>query len=373
MRIGLLTYSTRPRGSVVHTLALAEALAELEHEVYVYALDRGGRGLFRGVDARVEVKVVECPSPDDLEERVLRSIAALGAAVDPADHDVLHAQDCIAANALPGSVRTVHHLESFTSPALVTCHERALASPSSYVCVSAPVAEELSEGWGISASVIPNGVEAERFAAAASDAGEDARREWRERLGEGPVVLTVGGIEPRKGSIDLLDAVARLRKKRPEARLVVAGGETLFDYRDYRASWEERRAELDLDVEVLGTVEHDQLPALVACADVFALASVREGFGMAAMEALAAGTPVVLRDEPVLRSVFDGCALFARTPRGIGDALLAVLDSDSTARGECGRALATRHTWRAAAEAHVEHYRAALEAEPPPLAEAATR
>ncbi len=57
-------------------------------------------------------------------------------------------------------------------------------------------------------------------------------------------MLAVGGIEPRKGSIDLLDSFARLRDAgragRDALALVIAGGETLFDYRAYRAAWQER-------------------------------------------------------------------------------------------------------------------------------------
>ena len=358
MRIALLTYSTRPRGSVVHTLALAEALAELGEEVTVYALEREGtEGLFRAVAPEVDVELVCVRRSDDLEERVLRSIAALSAAVDVDAHDVLHAQDCIAANAVPGCTRTVHHLDHFTSPALVRCHDQAIVRPRSHVCVSEGVEAELRAGWGIDARVIPNGVHAPRFEAAAGPGGAEDRAKWRRRLGDGPLVLTVGGIEPRKGSIELLEAVARLRKRRPDARLVVAGGETLFDYRDYRAAFDERRAELRVDVAVLGPVEDDALPSLVACADVFALPSVKEGFGLAAMEALAAGVPVVLREGPVLREVFGGTALFGKTSRELGEHLVAALGEPAAGRRERGRALAASHTWEAAARAHLEFYR----------------
>jgi|AntDryMetagUQ889_1029465.scaffolds.fasta_scaffold03219_3 glycosyltransferase-like protein len=358
MRIALVTYSTRPRGSVVHTLALAEALAALGEDVTVYAVGRGddASGLFRPIDERVEVRIVPCAVSDDIEERVLRSIAALSRAVDPAEHDVVHAQDCIAANAVPCCVRTVHHIDHFKTPALATCHERAIVSPSELVCVSQGVAEEVIAGWGRLAQVIPNGVDAARFAAAAGPDGAWHRAAWREQLGEGPLIVTVGGIEPRKGSIGLLEAMARLRATLPSARLVIAGGETLFDYREYREAFDLRRDELGVDVEVLGPVEHERLPALVALADVFALGSVREGFGLAAMEALAAGVPVVLRDVPVLREIFDGAARFGSSGDALGDALVEALADDSPEQRRRGRELATTHTWEAAARAHVEYY-----------------
>jgi len=343
MRIALLSYSTKPRGGVVHTLALAEALAELGEDVTVWTLGRGGdAGFFRPVDPRVRLAVVPFPDVADesVGERILRSIAVLRAAFTPDAYDVVHAQDCISANAADRCVRTVHHLDTFTTPELAACHERAIVRPSAHICVSASVAAEVRAGWGIEAAVIPNGVDYDRFATAPRDPGR------------GRYVLAVGGIEPRKGSLDLLEAYALLAE--PDVRLLIAGGETLFDYRDYRTRWEKRAAELGAAPVVLGTVAHDELPSLVASAAVFAFPSTKEGFGLAAMEALAAGVPVVTRDLPVLREVFGGAARFATDPPGFARELRAALEGTDPAPG---RALARRYTWAAAADRHRAFYR----------------
>jgi glycosyltransferase-like protein len=370
MRIALLTYSTKPRGGVVHTLALAEALAAAGQHVTVWTLGRGGdTGFFRPVDPRVELAVVPFsdggPSPGGAAEgvgpRILRSIACLREAFTPDAYDIVHAQDCISANAVDRCVRTVHHLEEFTTPELATCHERALVRPFAHVCVSAAVAHELAAGWDITATVIPNGVDAPRFAAAAAPAAVDsaaaeARARWLGRLG--PYVLAVGGIEPRKGTMDLLESYALLRDQLPEEplRLVIAGGETLFDYRAYRARWDKRAAELGADPVVLGPVAHDELPSLVAAARVFAFPSAKEGFGLAAMEALAAGVPVVTRDLPVLREVFGDAVRFAADPPGFATQLRAALADPSSHRA-VGQSLAHRYSWAAAAAAHLALYR----------------
>jgi glycosyltransferase-like protein len=350
VRIALLSYSTKPRGGVVHTLALAEALAELGQDVTVWTLGRGGdTGFFRPVDPRVRLAIVPFADVggESVGERILRSIATLRAAFTPDEFDVVHAQDCISANAVDRCVRTVHHLDRFTTPELAACHERAIVRPFAHVCVSAAVAREVADGWGISATVIPNGVDAERFATASGGA-------WRSEFGR--YVLAVGGIEPRKGTLDLLEAYALLREEEPDVRLVIAGGETLFDYRDYREQWEKRAAELGAEPVVLGTVDHAELPSLVAAASVFAFPSTKEGFGMAAMEALAAGVPVVTRELPVLREVFGGVARFATDPAGFARELRAAL-ADPGSRCEAGRSLAARYTWQAAAIAHLDLYR----------------
>ena len=359
MKIALLSYSTKPRGGVVHTLALAEALAASGEDVTVWTLGRGGdQAFFRPVDPAVRQRVVPFPDGPEGEgvgERILRSISTLREAFTPhaSAYDIVHAQDCISANAVGRCVRTVHHIDHFTTPELAACHERAIVEPYAHVCVSGAVSAELAEGWGITAAVIPNGVAYERFAAAAEDqVGQDR---WRAQLGR--YVLTVGGIEPRKGSIDLLDAYALLQRRNPEHRLVIAGGETLFDYRDYRARWEQRAAELGIEPIVLGPVSDDELPSLVAAADAFAFPSVKEGFGLAAMEALAAGVPLVVRDLPVLREVFGTAARFAATPADLATELDLVLSTADPARQAAGRRLAARHTWDAAARRHLDFYR----------------
>lgn len=350
MRIALLTYSTKPRGGVVHTLALAEALAGLGAEVTVWSLGRGGDlGFFRPVDPRVRLRIVPCPDVEGetLGSRVLRSIALLGDAFDSSRYDVVHAQDCISANAAGPCIRTVHHIDHFTTPELAACHERAIVRPWAHVCVSGAVAAELADGWGIKATVIPNGVDAARFASASGE-------RWRARLG--PYILTVGGIEPRKGSLDLLEAYALLDPA--DHRLVIAGGETLFDYRDYRAAWEARAAELGVRPVVLGPVAHDDLPALVAGAAVFAFPSTKEGFGLAAMEALAAGVPLVTRDLPVFREVFTGAARYAADVPAFATAIREAAGTPDPMMRAAGRSLAFRHTWTAAAQSHLDLYAA---------------
>lgn len=363
--VALLTYSTRPRGGVVHTLALAEALARAGVAVAVWTLTRGGDpGFFRPVADAVTVHAVEFPEVDgeSVGERIVRSIDVLAAGLRSglAPGTLVHAQDCISANAALAAgtpcVRTVHHLDDFTTAVLRACHERAIVEPSALVCVSAAVAAELRQGWGFTATVIPNGVDSRPFAEAASTdpAAVAVRRGWRARYGR--YVLSVGGIEPRKGTADLVEAMALLARGDPDVSWVVAGGETLFDYREYRERVLSRATVLEVSPVLLGTVAQAELPGLVAGAAAFAFPSVKEGFGLAAMEALAAGVPLVTRDLPVLREVFGGAAEFATDPPGFADALSRALHHADPGRAARGRALAAAHTWDAAAAAHLALY-----------------
>ncbi len=365
MRVSLLTYSTRPRGGVVHTLHLAEALAGLGVQVRVHSLGRGGdRSFYRHVDPAVEVCVHEFPEVVDesVGERITRSIEVLADAVDTRGDDVVHAQDCISANAVVDCIRTVHHVDHFTTPQLIACHDRAIRRPTAHVCVSHAVAGELRRDWGVDAVVIPNGVDAARFERAADDteSANAARGGWRDEIGA-PFVLVVGGIEPRKGTIDLVDAMAEVSMTHRDVRLVIAGGETLFDYRDYRSRFDARCDLLGVDPIVLGPVDHDRLPALVAACDAFAFPSTQEGFGLAPMEALAAGRPVVCRDLPVLREIFDGAVGFAASPSEMADRICDALDGGHDSghdpvRRSGGRDLARGHRWDDVARRHLAFY-----------------
>ena len=363
MRVALLTYSTKPRGGVVHTLALAESLADLGVEVDVWTLGRGGdTGFFRPVAANVGVRAVpfETRDGEPVGMRIVRSISVLAEAFQSrrGDYDIIHAQDCISANAAMPCIRTIHHLDHFTTPQLAACHERAVVEPAYRICVSAAVADEVRLGWGFEPTVIPNGVDAARFTAGARDVA--GRTRWRDKLGR--YVLALGGIEPRKASIDLVESFALLRAPGgPDLaglHLVFGGGETLFDYRDYRAAFEARAAELGVTPEIVGVLNDEEMPTLVAEASALAMVSVREGFGLAGMEALAAGVPVVARDLPVLREVYGDTVVFAADVPGIAAALARQLSAPLPP--DAGRTLAASYTWKRAALAHLGAYQELL-------------
>ena len=359
MRVALMTSSTRPSGSVVHTLSLAEALARAGDDVTVWSLSRDGAdALPRPVDPRVRIRLV--PSPDlpgeDGGARDLRSIADLGTAFAAAGerYDVVHAQDRVSAAAVPGCVRTVHSVDRSATPAAATAQEQAVPGPRALFCLSESVAAQVRAHWGREATVLPPGVDAARFAGAAAPEGAAARGRWRARLGR--YVLAVGGVGPRAGTLDLVEAMATVRLVRPHLTLVITGDEASPDDRAYRAAVDAWAQDLEVYPLVLGPLPYDGLPGLVAGAEALVLPATEEGSVAAAMEALAAGVPVVARDLPALREVLGGAVHLARDARGIAAGLLAAADRDPRRIAD-GRALATRHSWDAAARAHRECYR----------------
>ena len=382
MRIRVVTYSTKPRGGVVHALSLAEALGDRGHEVELWALSADGAGFFRAPRVTARLVPVDRRPGEDVEARILRYAATLAEglrAAGPAD--VHHAEDCLSARSLlalraegriPAVVRTVHHVDDFGSPVLRECQRASIEDVDHRICVSRHWAAALERDHGVGADVIPNGVNAARFAGCPLGRAEaGARLGWGAR----PAVLAVGGIEPRKGSRTLLEAFARARADLgPGALLAIAGGETLFDYADYREAWEADADRLglrvhrgpappaDADVAVLGPVADAEMPALYRAADAFAFPSEREGFGLVVLEAQAAGLPVVASDLPVLREFLtpgEDCLMVAAGDASALAGALVAAASGGPRRERivaAGRATARRFTWEAAAAAHEAVY-----------------
>ena len=380
MRIAMLTYSVKPRGGVEHALAVAEALATRGHDVRLAALAAPGARFFR--PPAVPVDLVEHVPADDrpFDERVQGMLEAYRDGLRPVlaagGFDVVHAQDCLSANAalelrddgdIEHVVRTVHHVDDFTSPSLVDCQHRSIVEPDLVLCVSEPWVARLAEEFGVQARLVRNGVDRSRFRPP-RDAAERAADREAFGLGSRLVVLTVGGVEPRKGSLVLLEGFARLRALAPELDplLLVVGGATLFDYRDELSRFTALAEALGVAEHVRrpGTVSPEALERLYRAADLFAFPSVKEGFGLAALEALAAGLPLVASDLDVFRTFLADGRTALLCPVGDGEALgqaLARVARDPELRAElaaAGHEVAAAYGWEAAAAAHEDAYRA---------------
>ena len=378
MNIAMLTYSVKPRGGVEHALAVAEALGTRGHEVCVSALAQPGERFFRGADVQTHL-VAHVPTAKVFDERILAMVAAYREGLRPllagGGFDIVHAQDCISANAaldlrdegvVEHVVRTVHHVDDFISPSLIACQDRSILTPDLVLCVSQPWIERLADEFGVTARLVRNGVDCDRFRAP-RDPAERARDRNALDLGDRFTVLTVGGIEPRKGSLTLLEGFAELRAQAAELDplLLIVGGATLFDYRDEIGRFGNRARKLGVaeHVRVVGTVSPADLERHYRAADVFAFPSTKEGFGLVALEALAAGLPVVASEIDVFRTFLAHGESALLSPPGDGSALgraLARLARDPALCGRLvagGRQVVDAYGWDTAAAAHEAAYR----------------
>jgi len=378
-RIALLTYSTKPRGGVVHTLSLAESLAELGQEVHIYALATG-REFFRQVD--VPYTLIECPEIkySSMDEKVASYIEIytnyLKSVTD--EYDIFHAEDCISANALLNLrnmdlidhyVRTIHHIDDFTSPSLVECQLKSIVEPDYVIAVSKFWERELSKKYSLNPIVINNGVSTSNLTKInATDSKEDSKKTFN--VSGARVLLSIGGIEPRKNTITTLKAynIARSELEEKGQKLVwlIGGGETLFDYRDYRDEFfsevKSLGLELDKDVFVLGNVPEDKMPSLYNSADVFVFPSIKEGWGLVVLEAMAASVPVIASGiEPMTEYLLDEENALLISPMDYEDLakkIMILLDNADLQAHFIKRGLNTAkmYSWENAARKHIEFY-----------------
>ncbi len=208
-------------------------------------------------------------------------------------------------------------------------------SVDAFIAVSRANARYLIEEKGLppeKVRVIPNGVDTSRFAA-----GHRPPALMRASLGfcaDDPVLVCIARLEPQKGHEVLLEAMARLRKEIPRARLLIVGEGSL------RQSLEARTRALCLDEAVRFVGQQSNVPDWLALAQVAVLPSFYEGLPLSALEALAMekpivatavdGTPEVVRDDRTGFTVPPG------DPASLAAAILRMLRHPARARAMAG-------------------------------------
>lgn len=203
------------------------------------------------------------------------------------------------------------------------------------VAIGAAVAESIREVYSVSAlATIPNGIPVARYRAA--DGDRESTRSALSLPSGVPVFLTVGRLNAQKDHATLLRAFADSRLRALDARLVIAGTGEL------RRDLEEQVRELDLSARVQFLGVRGDVPALLAAADVFVLASRWEGNPLVVMEAMASGRPVVATRVgcvPELTSSATGRLVLPGDSAALADALVE-LGADRELAGVLGCAAA---------------------------------
>jgi glycosyltransferase-like protein len=376
--VGIFTYSTKPRGSVVHAACLAEALQRQGAQATLYALSKAGDGFYRDLSCPVRLIRAEA-APTEVDALIRQRIAEFRAGIEGlrVAERLLHAEDCLAANALAGAkaelrgarlVRTVHHVEHFESPYLRACQERSVAAADALLCVSELTRREVRAAFGREATVISNGVDLNRFAT--QNAHDVAAVRAKLDLGPGErLILSVGGVEARKNSLKALDAVALAYAEHPHLRWAVVGGASIWEHEAYRAAFTRRLAELPAElrarITILNTVPEAELTALYQASDILLCPSLQEGFGLCVLEALAARCAVIVPYGAPFDEYLDGtCASFVEPHAAldIARALRGLLSNndDRTRLAQAGHERVQRYSWDRVAEQHLIRYQAAL-------------
>ena len=173
----------------------------------------------------------------------------------------------------------------------------------------------------------------------------------RERFQE-PTVVFLGRLKRYKRVDLVLQAVARLRDRGLDVRMVVAGRG------DARGALERtaRRLRIADRVRFAGFVPDEEKRELLSRSWVHALTSPREGWGIASIEASACGTPTVASDSPGLRETVRDGETGVLVPHGDVDALATALarvmePATRDRMGGAARAMSRQYTWQGVATA----------------------
>ena len=265
-------------------------------------------------------------------------------------HDVVHRFDLRLPPAPDPEVLTIHDVVPwrFTDEGQPPSDAASSARRAAVViCPSQFSADEVASQFGVRGPVaIHNGVD-RRFFGSTPLSGQAL-----EAMGiRAPFVLHAGGCTRRKNLAGLAEAWPRLRSARPDATLVLVGPpdprrDVLF-------------GPLPGTVRT-GRIADGTVAALMAAASAVVVPSTYEGFGLPALEGMAAGVPVVAAARSSLPEVCgDAAYLVEPDGEGLAEAMAAALAAgpDTAAMVERGRARAAAFSWEASAAAHAALWR----------------
>jgi glycosyltransferase involved in cell wall biosynthesis len=311
---------------------LATALAQEGHSVAV-AADRGPFDSLlggSGIDRR------EVPGRGRSPLRLARASLLMRRTIESFDPDVIHAHN-VKATGIAAVARRI--ARGRRRPLLTTFHgvprdeyraaARILRMADAVACVSDDLAAGLSR-QGLSRErmrVVRNAVPVPGPLTSEARRALDAEL----ALGEAPVVSMVGRLVPQKAPERFLEAMARVRRAVPDCRFLVVGDGPL------RARAQALAGRLGLDGRIAFTGVRKDARDLIARSDLIVFSSEWEGMPVVALEALAAGTPVVATDvEGMSELLGTGAGVVApRDAASLAEAVVALI-RDPGRRAEMG-------------------------------------
>lgn len=379
LTVMMLSWEFPPRiigGISPHVYYLSKSLARNGIKVYVVTCDFPGAAQHEVVDG-VEVFRIDSyknPSPDFatwvflMNVNMQKEAAALVNSLD-GKVDVFHAHDWLVANAGIG----LKHV--FRKPLLATMHsteigrrngihfdyERMIHEIEAWltyeawrvICCSDYMVSHVRWAFGLPEDklvMVPNGVDAEAYAKIGND--DLSRFRSKFALPEEKIVLFVGRLVHEKGVHVLVNAVSRVLEKVNAKFIIVGNG-----YMKEQLSNIVKNMGFAHKVMFTGFVDDETLKKLQKCADVSVVPSLFEPFGIVAIEAMAAKSPVVVSDTGGLSEIVEhnvtGVKVYADNPESLAWGITKVLTDDSYAnwlRNNAYKKIQEKYDWNKIAQ-----------------------
>ncbi len=202
--------------------------------------------------------------------------------------------------------------------------------------------------------VIGNGVDTVRFA----PQDRTACRRALEIPEQARVLISVGGLVPRKGFHRVIEVLPQIRQDCPNLIFLVVGGASAEG--NNRPELEQQVKALGMEdcVRFLGPCRPSELSAILSAADVFVLATSNEGWANVFLEAMACGLPVVTTDVGGNKEVVSDESLGVVVPFGDSDALHRAIATSlqRTWDKEQIRHYAEQNTWDERVDRLINHF-----------------
>jgi glycosyltransferase involved in cell wall biosynthesis len=345
----MLSWEFPPRivgGIARHLYGLSRALSRIGVEVDVFTCD------FPGADAEEQVDGVHVhridsykfPAPDFASWNFMMNLNMQRAASEfvrgsNGQVDILHAHDWLAATAAMGMkhmlrlplVATIHSTEYGRRNGLHTPYQRMIHDMEHWlayeawrvICCSEYMASHVSWALGLpreKVDVIPNGVDSKEYAKPYD------RKNFRRRFASPreKLVLFVGRLVHEKGASVLVEAIPKILSK-VDAKFVIVGDGYMRDQLISRA----QALRVEAKVYATGFLDDETVRLLYRTADVCVVPSLYEPFGIVALEAMAAKTPLVVSDVGGLSEIVEhdktGVKIYANSPDSLAWAVARVL------------------------------------------------
>ncbi len=319
MRILQVCSVTTFGGGERHLADLSHALTDLGHEVYAASVP--GSPLWSELSFLPNGRTLALSRGN-----YVKNLTGLAAFVRAHGIEIIHAHAArdyhLAALAVRLAPRARLVLTRHVLFPLRRINRPLLRSAGRVIAVSQAVAESLRRNGVIESSkitVVHNGIDTDRFDGSIA------------RSGELPVVVgTVGHLAPIKGHDIFLRAAALISAHRPEVRFVVIG-EDKSPQMDHRRSLESLIVELGLNEIVTMPGWRDDMPAVLSSLTLFVSAARSEPFGLAIVEAMAAGLPVIATASEgameIIEEGFSGKLVPVDDPEALAQAINYLLDN----------------------------------------------
>jgi glycosyltransferase involved in cell wall biosynthesis len=358
LTVMMLTWEFPPRiigGISPHVYYLSRNLAKNGVKVYVVTCDFPGAPQHEVVDG-VEVFRVDSyknPSPDfatwvylmnvNMQKEAAALVNSLGGKVD-----IFHAHDWLVANAGIGLkhvfrkplLTTIHSTEIGRRNGIHFDYERMIHETEAWltyeawrvICCSDYMVSHVKWAFGLPTDklvMIPNGVDAEVYARIEKEDLSSFRSKFA--LPEEKIVLFVGRLVYEKGVHVLINTVPKVLEKVNAKFIIVGNG-----YMKEQLSNIVKNMGLAHKVHFTGFVDDETLRKLQKCADVSVVPSLFEPFGIVALEAMAAKSPVVVSDTGGLSEIVEhevtGVKVYANNPESLTWGITKVLLDENFAK-----------------------------------------